>query len=305
MQFTPVAPPPLRPPVVSLVTSGRDALAAGEDVGDRWVDGFSFQPELNVDPDLLAACGGTSTAGATPDQPTVETVPWHAQVQDVCKSTFGYRGRDYVQRAVTALAAATPKAVEFEFWTGETAQAAGWPNLYLTNGTATDVTPTPGTAVTLDEGVALLEQALADCGSGARGMIHCQPLATPSTAIVRREGATLLTLRDTLVVPGVGYPGTGPTGTAPAAGKTWMYATGMVDVRLGPIQVYGRVGQGSGGWVDVDNGGQAVGFDPERFAPALLDRSTNTLTVPATRPVAAAWDGVCLFAVLVNVPSAP
>lgn len=302
--FTPVSPPPLKAPGVSLVTSARDALANGDETNGRWVDGFGFRPALNVDPDLLATCGNEKIAGGTPPQALVDTVPWNIQVAEHC-SVMGYRGNDYIGRAVDALAVATPKGLEFEFWTGELALAAGWPNLFLTNGHATNVTPTPGTAVPLDEAINLLEQALANCGAGGRGMIHCAPVATPSAAIVRREGPLLLTFRDTIVVPGSGYPGTGPSGQTPAAGTSWLFATGMVDVRLGPITVFGRVGDSGQEWLGVGDGTQPEGFDPDRFTPALVDRTTNDLIVPAVRPAAAAWDGVCQFAVLANVPTAP
>jgi hypothetical protein len=37
-----------------------------------------------------------------------------------------------------------------------------------------------------------------------------------------------------VVVGGAGYPGTGPTGQA---GPNWIYATSMVNYRLGPIEI--------------------------------------------------------------------
>jgi hypothetical protein len=302
MRFAPVTPPPVVAPPLNLVTSSRNPLANGDETDGRWVEGFAFQPGLNVDPDLLPACGSTDIAGDKPPQGLVETVPWWVQAADRC-TVLGYRGRDWIGRATDALRAATPKGVEFEFWTGELATANGWPNLFLANGAATDVTPVGG-PVTIEEAIGLLEQALADCGAGGRGMIHCAPVATPSLAITHREGPLLLTVRDTIVVPGVGYPGTDPSGAAPAAGTSWLYATGMVDVRLGDIVVFGRNGEvstqptGDGTW------GPPSGFDENRFAPALMNRDTNELIVPAARPAAAVWDGVCHFAVHAQIPTA-
>lgn len=305
-QFAPVAPPPLQPPRVSLVTSARDPLANGDETDGRWEGGFAFRPEANVDPTIRDTCttdgSNDDVPGSQPALTTVETVPWMVEAEDDC-STFGFRAADYVGRATRALAAATPKGVEREFWTGAVAQAAGWPNLFLASPDADDVTPTPGTAVELAEAIALLEDALAMCGDGGRGMIHVAAWSTPSFALIRREGQLLLTARDTIVVSGAGYMGTGPDGTDPSAtGKTWLYATGVVDVRLGPIQVFGQQADtpsttARGQWFDP----AATGFDAERFAPVLLDRSINKVGVRARRMVAATWDGTCHAAVLANI----
>jgi hypothetical protein len=302
-RFAPVAPPPLRPPLISLVTSARDALANGDETDGRWMEGFEFRPEANKDPVIRDWCTSDGSNDDVPsEQPAgdlVQTVPWMVEVEDDC-TVLGFRGTDYVGRAERALAAATPKGVEREFWTGTVAQAAGWPNRYLAdNSNAVDVTPTPGTAVVLPEAVELLEDALAMCGAGGRGMIHCAAWSTPSYSLVRNEGGLLLMPRGTIVVPGDGYLGTGPDGTDPSSsGETWLYATGVVDLRLGPIEVFGQQGasrQGDAGqWFDP----ASSGFDPERFAPVLVDRTVNKLAVRARRMVAATWDGACLFAVL-------
>ena len=37
---------------------------------------------------------------------------------------------------------------------------------------------------------------------------------------------------DNIIVPGVGYTGTGPSTDPPSAGTTWMYATDMVATRI-------------------------------------------------------------------------
>lgn len=309
--FVPVPAPPVLPPVINLVTSSRNPLANGpqvdEDTGEpvRWENGYAFQAAINVDPTNKSMCSSNEDEGTgepdTTTAPLVQTTPWFVETEEHC-SVMGYRGRDYIGRAVTGLAAATPKGVEREFWTGALATADGAPNLFLANGGATDVTPTPGTAVSIEEAVERLEAALAGCGAGGRGMIHVAPIGTPPLTVVRRDGPLLLTPRDTIVVSGSGYPGTSPTGSAPAAGTTWLYATGLVEVRLGDIEVFGRVSGGQA-WLGVGDGSQPQGFDPDKFTPALVDRTTNDLVVPARRVVAASWDGVCHFAVLASVPT--
>jgi hypothetical protein len=306
--FTPVTPPRLDPPRVSLVTSARNPLADGDETEGKWVNGFSFRPELNQDPTLRTVCSQTQDVpGSQPTGARVDTVPWTVDVHDTC-SVMGYGGVDYIGRAIRALDAATPKGVEREFWKGTLATAEGWPNLHLASAGAVDLTPTPGTAVSLREAFELLEDAIAVTGAGGRGMIHVAAWSTPSYDLIRREGLMLLTARDTIVVSGSGYPGTGPNGADPsAAGHTWVYATGVVDVRLGDIEVFGRVdGSGQGNWMTVTpagDGGQIGldGFDINRFVPALVNRATNDLTVLARRPVAATWDGACHAAVLVTL----
>jgi hypothetical protein len=76
-------------------------------------------------------------------------------------------------------------------------------------------------------------------------------------------------------------------------------------VRLGPITVFGRVTAATRGSVSATVRQPMDGVRPGPVRPALVDRTTNSLIVPAVRPVAAAWDGVCQFAVLANVPTAP
>lgn len=308
--YAPVSPPLVVPPVINLVASARQPA---DETGGRWVLGFAFQGGVDADPTNIDPCDSANVDSGGAESDTyalVQTNPWTAEVAEHC-SVMGYAGRDYIGRAVAGLVAATPKAVEREFWSGTLAQAAGWPNLYLTDGNATDRTPTPGTAVSVEEGIDLLEAALAGCGSGGRGFIHVPPVVTPPLTLTRRastaNGELLLTQRDTIIVVGSGYAGTGPTGTAPSAGEIWLYATGMVDVRLGPIEVFGQV-NGEQMWLgaDLTSDGEVVttgGFDPDRFTPSLVDRTTNDLIVPGRRPVAAAWDGHCHFAVLVNYPS--
>ncbi|NUS83659.1 MAG: hypothetical protein HOY75_13165 [Streptomyces sp.] len=74
-----------------------------------------------------------------------------------------------------------------------------------------------------------LERELADCYKG-QGLIHVPREALPTLAawnLARPDDrGRLVTPNGNLIVAGSGYPGTGPDGTAPAAGSTWIYATG-------------------------------------------------------------------------------
>ncbi|ONH55456.1 hypothetical protein CcI49_28445 [Frankia sp. CcI49] len=244
---------------------------------------------------------GSASAGAAP--PTsdttgtysytapgvVEWTPYSISAYDRC-TLMASSGRDFVGRATRLLEGATPKAVEREFWDGTRARTTGLGNRYLTkNGASTVVNPTPGTSVSFKRGLNLLEQALADSGFGAPGMIHCRPEALDDTAqLFRREGFRIYTSRNTLIVPGVGYSGRGPEGDAnevPAAGKTWMFATGLAEYRETPVA--------------MDSGWTAGGQPP----PSAIDRSINQVTAWARRTAIASWDCQVHAAVYIDLPA--
>lgn len=268
----PAVPP--RPATLSLVNSANTPDLTGDD--SRWPLGFKTAPEGCGDAWVEDPCNvGARTVTGRPEW--VENQPMNVVAADRC-SAFGFAAEDYEGRARRLLARCQSKQIAAELWTGALAAAAGWPNQFFTDLSSdvlTDGAATPTAAL------ACLEQALAQCGCGDRGMIHATPqLATHWATlgtVLRREGSLLLTVHDTVVVPDAGYDGSGPGGVA-AAATQWAYATGMVTVRLGPVSI-----------------------TPGEFADAL-DRSDNKVTFFAERPAAATWDGCCHAAVEVALP---
>lgn len=222
-----------------------------------------------------------STGKSDPERlDVVEFDPVLLELAATC-TTVGYDTLDYPGRARRQMELATTKALESEFWTGATKP---WnphlaaPNAVVLNvgGIANPTPMTPGCAL------AALNQALGDCGIGGRGMIHSTiDLATLWSNIsggLMRDGQRLTTtVRDTTVVAGAGYTGSGPNGADPPAGSAWAYATGPVQVRLGDIQVV-----------------------PDTVAEAV-DRHSNEITYRGERMASAAWDTCCLAAALVQV----
>ena len=227
------------------------------------------------------------------DQSPLQYQPFVVEVPYTC-SSWGYEANDYRGKALRQLAAGTGKAVEREFWTGELNVA----NINLRWWTPAANIVNPGgwaapVAVNVALGLALLEQALAGCATGSRGMIHA-----PAVVVERmgqwylidddpgcdEDECRLLTRsRGDVVVSGAGYdPLVGPFAAVPPIGATeaWVYATGMVDVRLGEPMIY-----------------------PETMAEAL-DRATNTVTYRGERTAAVNPDGCCMFAVLVDFEEA-
>ena len=126
------------------------------------------------------------------------------------------------------------------------------------------------------EGLGIIEQQLADC-YGGRGTIHVT-LATfnqmVSQLIVFQRNNLWFTAKGNYVVPGSGYTGNAPDGSAAPAGTAWMYGTGPVfGYRTAPKQ---------------------VGNITESF-----NRGVNTLKIIIERTYVIGWD-CCLAAVRVS-----
>lgn len=177
-----------------------------------------------------------STLGATPF--TVYSIP-------TC-STVGFMdlARQY---ATDALISGEQRAVEREFWTGAngtTPHLAANAQILSSDGTveqsAATVVVSGGASVDPTEAMALLEDALGWC-YGAEGVLHAPPSVVAhwqARGLVRREGSSLRSPANHQIVSGAGYPGTGPDGSLPAVSR-WVYATGAVQLRRGPIEVRG------------------------------------------------------------------
>lgn len=237
---------------------------------------------------ISSAVTGVDVVTPDPDAPLFRSYfPFDIEA-DFTASTFGFKYLDYDQIAKDYLELAQQKAIEFELWTGELAQkqktvwdtgndSEAFPNQWLASTDAIDVTPA-AVAVKPKYALALLEQALADCGAGVAGVIHTTRDVASSLGVnLKVENKTLVTVLGNSVVAGTGYTGTGPDGTAAAGTAVWMYATGPVTVRLGPITA------------TPDTRSQSV------------DVSKNTVHVYASRPAAVSWDSCCHYAVLVDL----
>lgn len=236
-----------------------------------WQHGITYEREGCVEANTpLDPCG--SVAKPTPETPT--TITWDPYVihQDFRCSTFSLSSADNLNEARATvrrrLAAMESHDVERELWTGAAAQAAGWDNRFLASHDA-DVVTEAG-AVTPTVALGCLTQYLAETAGGAQGVIHAQPLVVTQWAaadLLYRSGTSILTVaRDDLVVSGGGYPGTDPNGNPAVTGDVWAYATDLITVRLGEVQVYGG--------------------DAE-----TIDRANNVVDIRAERLAIASWPG--------------
>lgn len=200
----------------------------------------------------------TGTGGGPPAMPTFQTAgnvvntnrgatSFTVLTEFDC-SPVGRLTGEIQHLAEEALARVEAREAERAFWTGQAGSAGGgagqntvWP--CLANGSqvfdSLGITLQPvttqvvtGTGVDVADGLGQLEKALSDCYGGAQGLIHVSPTLLPTLqawGLVRNDtDGQLVTTRGNRVVVGSGYPGTSPTGQAPAAGQSWVYATGAM-----------------------------------------------------------------------------
>jgi hypothetical protein len=164
--------------------------------------------------------------------PVVQAYPFGVGAGVACK-TVGISTADLRDRARNLLRLTEEHAVEFGYWTGQFYDPSV-PGMYLAHTDATVLSVTP---VAPKAALGMLEDAIGDM-TGAVGVIHAARHAVGVLASdmgLRQQGGRLLTILDTPVAAGAGYPGTGPDGTRPA-GTSWLYATGAVQVVRGPVQ---------------------------------------------------------------------
>ena len=240
--------------------------------------------------ECIAVTGTGSAPEPPPKTPNVEqgyrgALPFTVIAEFQCTPVGVGEAQNVAQ---DALARIEQHQVENAFWSGQAAdQAVVFPHL----GADTEVAdgevvlqPVASPAVTgADVATALgaLEQELAACYKG-QGLIHVPREALPTLdawGLVRPDdGGRLVTANGNVVVAGGGYPGTGPDGSAPAAGTTWIYATGP-----------------------------AFGYRSDVFFTQVrdsLDRSTNTLSMQAERTYLIGFE-CCLIAahIALGVPT--
>ncbi|MER6828882.1 hypothetical protein ABT352_23075 [Streptosporangium sp. NPDC000563] len=159
-----------------------------------------------------------------PDSETAGPVTIYAGA--VC-SAPGFSYAEAEQHARAGLSQGEGRALEEWFWRDVLAPKA------------VDRTPAAG-PVSVTQGIAILEGWLA-ADYGGVGVIH---VPAGAAALLGRfsqlmvQGSRLRTWLGNCVVLGAGYAvNTGPDGTPAPAGQAWLYASGPVVVRRGPVDV--------------------------------------------------------------------
>ncbi|WP_353107827.1 hypothetical protein [Gordonia sp. (in: high G+C Gram-positive bacteria)] len=163
------------------------------------------------------------------------------------------------ERARLALSVSEGNLVEAAVWSTADTKIMG----------ADTATPAGTSAVSLTAGLASMERWLYD-SYGGTGVLHVAREVVPFLAqrqLVTEKNGRLLTTLGTPVAAGA-YPGSGPTGTAAAAGTSWIAATGAVHVTRSEVRVPGENG------------------------PAYFDHRTNTVIGHAERVYVVGWENL-------------
>lgn len=264
-----VAPQPPLYTLVGAATAADPTVVNGpEDVVDRWINGLLVRGYPCGPAGTYDICGGSSDVEipAPAEPPEVFPIePFPVALTVKCHVYHGSAWADNVQMATTAFKALEYAEVERLFWLNQLAK----PNATVLNG---------GAAANTRHAMGSLEECIA--AKGIRGMIHA-PAAVASDLVqsggASKEGTRLVTPLGSALVPGSGYPGTGPNGEVPSANQYWVYATEMV-----------RFWRETSVRVVPDNAAQAV------------RRSDNTLELVAERVYALEWAQCVHSAILVD-----
>ena len=259
-------PLPVAPPYSLLSIPG---VLVGD--GDRWMNGVNVYGYPEETPLTWEPCATgtfrTKADGGDISQPRFDAFGMYVPI--TCSA--GYMGdwQDFANRAARVLEATESFGVEEALSQGVSMSVNpffGDSNLDILGGGAVSATV----------GLAYLEEAIGATGRG--GIIHATPAVVASWGFDLLEtGGVLRTANGTPVASGGGYIGADPvSGATAAAGQSWAFATGPVQVRLSDLQMVG----------DDING--------------TLDTSNNDVTFRAEKYALAVWDGVLQSGVLID-----
>lgn len=284
-----VDPIPAEPPRYGLWASARVTTRDDPVLGGG---GIVWAPEGCGESSRFAiGCHGDTVDQEAPDNPgLLFSVPFGVAGMYEC-SPFGMETIDYVGRAERQLEVSQSYETANELWTGELAQAEGWdvPDendkvvRWLSSLESDRITTTAAAPIDV---LGLLEQGLADCARGRRGMIHVTPqllVHLKGLYLVELQGGLYLSPLGNIVVADAGYDGSGPGGT-PAGATQYAYATGLVDILTSTVDTI----PGS--------------LDSAVEMAIALNRADNTITVQSHRAVMYRMDGCCHLAAEVDLP---
>lgn len=183
----------------------------------KWVRGFS--QEYITSPTYVRNWDETSSTSyvvsSNVGYPLYREIkPIFIEVEDY-HSTFSLTGEDRFQRVRDQLEGVSQKALEYELWNGEIANAESLPTMYLTKPGVTIVAD--GTAFSPRRGMALLEHYAGEMSAaGEHGVIHLTRdafnlIAGNSQIFLHdKEKEHIQTVTGTPVIIGSGYSGDGP-----------------------------------------------------------------------------------------------
>lgn len=265
----PVEAPPAAPPRVGIIVSARRPTDGG---AVRWRKGFTYEREGCIEGTGYDPCDHPTVTYPDDDGAIVEWRPYAVRVIDTCRSTFS-RG-ERAARLRRLLAMDEERQIGRELWTGDI--KGGDPNRFLADPAHVDIL-TPSGPVSPLQGLACLEQYAMETNGGQPAMIHATWQVIThwaSFGMLRRQGSSVLTMSDNLVVGSPGYTGDGPYSPA-GDDDVWAYVTDMVDVRI-----------------DNSPEGLVISLPEDDGAdPDNIDIESNDVVGLAERLAVASWDG--------------
>jgi len=208
------------------------------------VGGVQYLEEHCGQAHLIAAasCSSPTVTLATLDSCDGTAIGLPYQVGATLKAgAFPYDAADVERRLRIRLGDNAQYVAETAFWGGNADVQPALQRAELNGGSGIlDLTPTPGTAITIEYGVGLLEDALS--AYSYPGIIHARPVVTPYLVerqmmpLPQRAAKGLTGVQYTPMGNvwsfGRGYSGNKPNNdaTAPAAGTAYLVATGAVTI---------------------------------------------------------------------------
>jgi hypothetical protein len=284
-----VPPSLLTPPPLAAGRRGLLAVATTPgDVPANWLQGVTYTPEPCTAPEPLpwVVC---VTDVDLPDDPNTRPAaalwqPIWLRGEDVCSTLDGMRFDERERRARANLTATASWQAEREFADAVASSQAGDENPHL-SAAAGWVSADDATSAATAPAVALaaLEQELAVCLHGQRGMLHAPPAVVSlwdAAGQLHMEGQVLVTANDNVVVAGSGYSGDDPSGSSADAGSLWAYGTGLV------YQIRGEA-------------------TTEGEASERVDRAQNTIVTWVTQPLLLFTSPCCKIAAQVSIDGSP
>jgi len=211
---------------------GLFSVSVVHDAGDgHWQQGTEWEPQPCGPAKIWGCptCAQNNALSAPNKVPTTgvalrQAFPYVVYGSFQC-SPIGNWDRGF-ERARQMLENGAERAVEGEFALATVSHSAS-----LTDAAAIDITPTPGTPVTVTQGIALLEQYIGANAPGEGVLLASRREATIAISdhlIEPNDAHTqLLTKLDTPMAAMGGFNArTGPNGVAAGAGQAWIFALG-------------------------------------------------------------------------------
>lgn len=247
--------------------------------GDHWRCGVMWEPYACDAGDAYAdQCDFPDVEKNVRDGvPLVEADTFTVYDGYLCRLPGRPTETQIMDRARTALDLGEQRTVEGVVWTGQAGAQVITPHL----ADPSAVVLAGGVPVSMPSAVGALENYAASVYGGL-GVIHAPRGAAALMAahgLLVRDGARLTTWLGTPIAFYGNSPNTGPDGTPAPDGAVWLYITGPVAMRRGPVLVV-----------------------PDTVA-AALNRTTNEVLVIAEREVVVGWD--CVHAAVLADISCP